>query len=97
MSNQGLEERAQALVEELSPGLAKFKGYDVRMDAGEEGAIFVALRDAKRDVAAAEGLAQTLVQRLTAALSDEPALDFAVALGTGIKDAVIRVKLERRG
>lgn len=97
MEKVSLESRAEELVEVMAPDFGRHEGHDVRMDAGEEGAIFVALRGARRELDVAEGLAERLARRLSKELGDEEGLDFSVALGTGINDAVIRVQLERRG
>lgn len=96
MSAEDLHALCQKITTQIAEDHPIFKGFDVRADAGEPGMIYVALRGAKREIAAGEELAKAL-ESLLEPMIDMAKLnvDFAISLGRGNRDLLLQIELRQ--
>ncbi len=96
MTDQLLQSIAETIARRVNDELSPFEGFDLRADAGEPGMVYVALRGAKKEAEVGERLATKLAALVADVLekSDEKGLDFALAMGRGNKDLLLRVEVQ---
>ncbi len=94
MSTTELELRAHRIAENIGEKHPTFEGFDVRADAGEPGMVYVALRQAKREVRAGERFAGKLESLVKSEIDDASSeLGFAISLGQGNQDLLLQIEL----
>lgn len=94
MSAPNLDAAAERVANRIRRQFSHFRDYAVRADAGGDGMVYVALRQARRDVAAGERLADQLTPVISETLDAEPdRLDFAISLGSGDEDLLLLVEI----
>ena len=82
------------LCDQLSESLNSVAGHPVRVDAGEAGQIWLAVRDAADDPDAEHGLMQALEARLDALHDDAPdAFELEVSTGRMEEDLILRCRV----
>lgn len=92
MSAEDTEELCEDIAREINDEFQEFEGYEVRADAGSLGVIYVAIREAKHEIALGEKLADRLAPILEQQLEGRD-LDFGVSLGTGDEDLLLQVQI----
>ncbi|MFP4601276.1 MAG: hypothetical protein ACLFVJ_23715 [Persicimonas sp.] len=89
-----LQHLCERLAARIRAEFVTFEGHTVRVDAGDAGMIYVAIRDAKREVELGEELSSQLESLLERELDDEPEqLDFAISLGSTNKDLLLQIEV----
>ena len=96
MGQRSIDELCRSLAARIGDEFPQFEGYDLRADAGSAGTVYVALREAKHDTAAGERLADELTEHIEDELAGDD-LDFALGLGAGDDDLLLRIELHRPG
>ena len=87
-------DHGEVLAVRIRAALPEFRGFPVRVDAGEEDLVFVALRGAKREEKAGEALAEAVDKIVGAYLKEvAPQGDFGIIMGRGNRDLLLRVEI----
>jgi hypothetical protein len=94
MSERALKQRCDEIAERIQQAYASYEGHAVRVDSGDAGMIYVALRDARRQPELGERLGAKLEALLEEEIDGESEeLDFAISLGSGNRDLLLQVEV----
>ncbi|MFU8804180.1 MAG: hypothetical protein ACNA8W_10255 [Bradymonadaceae bacterium] len=87
---------AEELASSIADEFPTFEDYKVRVDAGEAGMIYVALREAKAKLDLGEELSTALEAHLDRELGDRARdIQFAISLGSGNRDLLLQIELRQ--
>lgn len=92
MSAEDIDQLCEGIASTINDEIPEYEGYDVRADAGSLGAIYVALREARQEIAVGEDLADRVAPILERELEGRE-LDFSVSLGTGDQDLLLQIEV----
>ncbi|MGM0556389.1 MAG: hypothetical protein ACQEVA_08440 [Myxococcota bacterium] len=89
-----LKELSERIATEFRAEYPRYEGEDVRVDAGDPGMIYVALRGARRQPELGRALADEVAGLVEGLLAESPLdVDFAVSLGAGDEDLLLQIEL----
>ena len=89
-----LSDLSRYVANALTQAYSEFRGCRVRVDAGDPGKVYVALREAKRQ----PDLGEAFAEEMTSVIDDvieQSAIDadYSVALGAGHDDLVLQIEI----
>lgn len=89
-----LKALSDRLASRLQDDFPRYEGEDVRVDAGDPGMIYVAIRGARRQPELGHSLAEEISGVTEDVLAKTPMdVDFAVSLGAGNDDLLLQIEL----
>ena len=92
--SRDLRALSEQVADRLRADFPEYDGRDVRVDAGDPGMVYVAIREAKRQPELGRSLADEMSTAIEDALSDSPiAVEFAISLGAGNEDLLLQIEL----
>jgi hypothetical protein len=82
------------VAEQLRVEYSRYEEHDVRVDSGDPGMVYVAIRRARRQPELGRALADEVGAEIERVLSASPIdVDFAISMGTGNEDLLLQIEL----